>query len=253
MVPGRSRETTRQRLQLRPARIPFLTVLFATPVGRSTTFDAVALPTSYGSTNPGTYVISINASGEVSGFYIDGIGAEHGFLRDASGTISTFEASDAGTGSEQGTVATGIDAAGDVIGVYTDTNNAIHGFVRSASTGTITAIDAPGAGTATYQGTYPDAFDAAGDISGSFTDTNNVVHGFVLPAGGTIATYDAPGSSASDALRRATGARLNSKLSRLGKRYGLSIKSRRSNSPLSKLREPACQGWRGKESKAPDF
>ncbi|MGA7340571.1 MAG: Ig-like domain-containing protein [Terracidiphilus sp.] len=204
--------------------------------GTITNFDAVPLPASYGSTNPGTFVISINASAEVAGFYIDGIGAEHGFLRNASGTVTTFEAPNAGTGSEQGTVVTGIDAAGDVIGVYTDTNNAIHGFVRSASTSAITAIDAPGAGTATYQGTYPDAFDAAGDISGSFTDQNNVVHGFVLPAGGTITTYDAPGASASDAPRSAASVRLNSKLRQMAKSYGFSVKPRRSDSPLMKLR-----------------
>jgi len=204
--------------------------------GTITTFDAEPLPATYGSTNPGTYVISINASGEVAGFYIDGAGAEHGFLRNASGTISTFEAPNAGTAAEQGTVVTGIDAAGDVIGAYTDANNAIHGFVRSASTGTITAIDAPGAGTATYQGTYPDAFDTAGDISGSFTDANNVVHGFVLPANGTITTYDAPGASPSDAVRSAANIRLHDKLRQLGKSYGLSLKPRRPNSPLMKLK-----------------
>ena len=204
--------------------------------GTITIFDAVPLPTVYGSINPGTYVVSINASGEVSGFYIDGIGTEHGFLRDASGTISTFEAPAAGTEPGQGTIATGIDAAGDVIGIYADASNVIHGFMRSASTGTITPIDAPGAGTASFQGTYPDAFDAAGDISGSFTDTNYVAHGFVLPAGGTIAAYDAPGSSASASLRRGAGGRLNSKLSRLGKSYGLSVRSRKSNSPLIQLR-----------------
>ena len=204
--------------------------------GTITTFDAVPLPSTYGSTNPGTYVISINASGEVAGFYIDGTGAEHGFLRNASGTISTFEAPNAGTGAEQGTIVTGIDAAGDVIGAYTDTSNAIHGFVRSASTGTITAIDAPGAGTATYQGTYPDAIDAAGDISGSFTDSNNVVHGFVLPANGTITTYDAPGAGASDASRRVATSALNSKLHQLSKSYGFSFKTRRPSSPLMKLK-----------------
>ncbi len=204
--------------------------------GTITTFDAEPLPTTYGSTNPGTYVIAINASGMVAGFYIDGVGAEHGFLRSASGTITTFEAPNAGTGSEQGTIVTGIDASGDVIGAYADSNNAIHGFVRNASTGTITVIDAPGAGALTYQGTYPDAIDAAGDISGSFTDANNVVHGFVLPANGTITTYDAPGAVASDALRSAANAKLNSKLRQLGKSYGLSHKPRRSNSPLVKLR-----------------
>lgn len=204
--------------------------------GAITNFDAEPLPTTYGSTNPGTYVISINAPGEVAGFYIDGVGAEHGFLRDASGNITTINPANAATGSEQGTIVTGIDAAGDVIGAYTDSTNMIHGFVRSASTGTITVIDAPGAGTATYQGTYPDAIDAAGDVSGSFTDANNVVHGFVLPANGTIATYDAPGAITSNALRSTANAKLSSELRQLGKSYGISLKSRRSNSPLMKLR-----------------
>ncbi len=204
--------------------------------GTITTFDAEPLPTTYGSTNPGTFVLTINASGEVAGFYIDGVGAEHGFLRDALGAITTINAPGAAAGSEQGTIVTGIDAAGDVIGAYTDTNNMIHGFVRSASNGTITVIDAPGAGTATYQGTYPDAIDAAGDISGSFTDANNVVHGFVLPANGTIVTYDAPGAITSNALDSAASSRLNSELRQLGKSYGLSLKPRRPNSPLMKLR-----------------
>jgi hypothetical protein len=204
--------------------------------GTITTFDAVPLPTSYGSSNPGTYVVSINASGEVAGFYIDAVGADHGFLRNASGTISTFVAPNAGTGLNQGTVVTGIDAAGDVAGVYIDANNAIHGFMRSASTGTVTAIDAPGAGTGTYQGTYPDAIDAAGDISGSFTDANNGVHGFVLPANGAITTYDAPGASSSDAVRSAASDRLNRTLRQLGKSYGLSTKRGRSNSPFMKLK-----------------
>ncbi|MDR3774732.1 MAG: Ig-like domain-containing protein, partial [Terracidiphilus sp.] len=204
--------------------------------GAISKFDAVSLPTSYGSTNPGTYVISINASGDVAGLYIDGNGAEHGFLRDASGTITLINPPNAGTAAEQGSAVTGIDAAGDVIGAFMDSTNVIHGFVRFASTGTITPIDAPGAGTATYQGTYPDAIDAAGDVSGSFTDANNVVHGFVRSASGTIVTYDAPGSGVTSALRGGTGRRLNSRFSQLGKGYGLSSKSRRANSPLNKLR-----------------
>lgn len=204
--------------------------------GTVSTFDAEPLPTSYGSSNPGTFVVAINTSGEVAGFYIDGVGAEHGFLRSAGGTITTFSAPGAGTAFEQGTIVTGIDDSGDVIGAYADSSNAIHGFVRSASSGAVTTIDAPGAGAATYQGTYPDAFDATGDISGSFTDANNVVHGFVLPAGGAITTYDAPGAITSNALRGAASARRDSKLRQLGKSYGLSFKPRRLNSPLMKLK-----------------
>ncbi len=204
--------------------------------GTITTFDAEPLPATYGSTNPGTLVLAMNASGEVAGFYIDGVGAEHGFLRDASGNITTINPTNAATGSEQGTIVTGIDAAGDVIGAYTDSTNVIHGFVRNASTGTVTVIDAPGAGTLTYQGTYPDAIDAAGDISGSFTDANNVVHGFVLPANGTISTYDAPGAITSAAVRSTANSKLSSELRQLGKSFGLSHKSIKSNSPLMKLR-----------------
>ena len=198
------------------------------------TFDAAIFPTSYGSTNPGTQVTSINATGEVSGTYLDGAGALHGFLRDASGNITLFEDPNAATGSEQGTIATAIDAAGDIVGAYIDANNAIHGYLRKASTGAFTTIDAADAGTLTYQGTYPDAFDEAGDIFGSFTDANNVVHGFVLPANGTIVTYDAPGSGVTSAQR--VGGRLNSKLSQLGKSFGVSSKSKRAHSPMVKLK-----------------
>jgi N-acetylneuraminic acid mutarotase len=204
--------------------------------GVISTFDAATLPTSYGSTNPGTIVISINASGEVSGFYIDGIGAMHGFLRDAGGTITTFEDPNAGTGSQQGTIVTGIDAAGDVIGVYIDANNAIHGFVRNGTTGAYTIIDAPGAGTGTYQGTYPDAFDAAGDISGSFTDANNVGHGFVLPANGTIVTYDAPDVNATASLIAGSSGRATALANRTINASSLNNGHKNSSSFLSKIK-----------------
>ena len=102
--------------------------------------------------------------GKYRGPTLDGAGALHGFLRDASGTITLFEDPNAATGSEQGTIATAIDAAGDIVGAYIDANNAIHGYLRKASTGAFTTIDAADAGTLTYQGTYPDAFDEAGDI-----------------------------------------------------------------------------------------
>jgi N-acetylneuraminic acid mutarotase len=204
--------------------------------GTISTFDAVPLPTSYGNTNPGTYVVSLNASGEVAGFYIDGNAASHGFLRTASGAITVFEAPNASSYSDQGTAVTGMDAAGDVIGAYADANNIIHGFVRAASNGAITVIDAPGAGTGTYQGTYPDAIDAAGDISGSFTDGNNVVHGFVLPENGAILTYDAPGSSAAVGALAGKGDKLDNKVRGLGKSLSPLLRPKRTNRPLDKFK-----------------
>ena len=55
-----------------------------------------------------------------------------------------------------------------------------------------------------------------------------------MPLNGTIATYDAPGSGVTSAQR--VGGRLNSKLSQLGKSFGVSSKSKRANSPMAKLK-----------------
>jgi N-acetylneuraminic acid mutarotase len=203
--------------------------------GTITTFDAATITGTSGKSNQGIYFVSINASGVVAGTYIDANSLAHGFIRSATGAITTFSAPGAGAGVDQGTSALAIDTAGDVTGIYIDSNNAIHGFLRSAG-GAISTIDAPGAGTATYQGTYPDAFDAAGDISGSFTDANNGVHGFVRPANGAISTYDAPGSSAAEALLTGASMKLNSKLGQFGKSYSSLIKPNSSTSLLGKTR-----------------
>jgi probable HAF family extracellular repeat protein len=54
----------------------------------------------------------------------------HGFLRAASGNVTTFDAPGAGTGAYQGTQSFGINQTGDVVGYYTDANKVYHGFVR---------------------------------------------------------------------------------------------------------------------------
>src|SRR5579863_10363250 len=52
----------------------------------------------------GTLAIANNAGGDVAGAYIDNSYAAHGFVRAAStGTISTFDAPNAGTAKNQGT------------------------------------------------------------------------------------------------------------------------------------------------------
>jgi hypothetical protein len=52
------------------------------------------------------------------GYYLDGNTVFHGFLRAADGTITTFDASGAGTGAYQGTLGADINAAGTVAGYY---------------------------------------------------------------------------------------------------------------------------------------
>src|SRR5207237_1242562 len=51
----------------------------------------------------GTFAANINPAGAIPGTYIDANGVSHGFLRAADGTITTFDAPGAGTGSGQGT------------------------------------------------------------------------------------------------------------------------------------------------------
>jgi hypothetical protein len=170
--------------------------------GTITPFDVPSAPTSMG--HRGTLPISMNAGGNIAGFYIDANDVRHGFVRTvANGTASfaTFDAPAAGAGPGAGTVPLSIDAAGDITGFYKDTNGTFHGFIRK-SNGTFTApINAPGAGTGpggkvSFMGTLPFGFDAAGDIAGAYADANGVNHGFVYTAASAtpaFTTFDVPG------------------------------------------------------------
>ena len=117
--------------------------------------------------NQGTFPISINAGGEITGMYFDTNNAYHGFLRAADGTITEFDAPGAGTGGHRGTTPLSIDAAGDITGIYTDNSALRHGFMRAAN-GTITDFDVTGAGTTGSvqgQGTQPLSINSVGDIT----------------------------------------------------------------------------------------
>jgi hypothetical protein len=61
---------------------------------------------------------------------VDRITVYHGFLRARDGTITTFDAPEAGTFDGQGTFAFGINPAGVIAGFYVDTSNVYHGFLR---------------------------------------------------------------------------------------------------------------------------
>jgi hypothetical protein len=121
--------------------------------GNFTIFDApgagtCSSPCGNPGTGPGTRAYSLNAAGTITGFYTGNTGPAHGYLRTATGTFTSFDAPDAGTGGPypQGTLPGfegSINTAGAVTGEYTDSSNVVHSFVRTPD-GTITEFDPPG-------------------------------------------------------------------------------------------------------------
>jgi hypothetical protein len=134
-----------------------------------------------------TVVSGISDAGAIVGHYDDAGGARHGFVRDPSGTMSTFDPPGTGNG---GTEAVGINKTGSSIGHFTDANSKFHGFVRSAS-GAITTFDAPNAA----EGTFPTAINDEGRIAGYYSDALGRNHGFIRDQEARITTFDAPAAA----------------------------------------------------------
>jgi hypothetical protein len=151
----------------------------------------------------GTLPVGINPAGAIAGVYADAGAVSHGFVRAPDGTITTFDASGAGTGPGQGTMlgpghvggycGPVINPAGTITGYYVDVNDAFHGFLR-ARDGSITTFDAPGAGNGFGQGTNPVAITPAGAITGYYVEASYAQHGFLRARDGTFTTFDPPGS-----------------------------------------------------------
>jgi probable HAF family extracellular repeat protein len=96
-----------------------------------------------------TVAFGVNPTGTIAGVYSDANDVLHGFVRATDGTITSFDAPGAGTGSGQGTITAsedGINPDGAIAGAYIDENNAYHGYVRLPD-GTIAEFNAKGAGT----------------------------------------------------------------------------------------------------------
>ena len=156
---------------------------------------------------PGSTVSSardINDAGLAVGDFFDARD-RHGYLRDAAGTFTTFDA----PGSE--TFGRGINNFGSVTGAVRDsTAQGFHAYIRAAD-GTFITFDAPGSTRAPGAGTFGNGINDAGLVVGSFFDDALHNHGFVRLADGTIASFDVPGSSGTiiggiDNLGRMTGA-----------------------------------------------
>ncbi|MGH9432393.1 MAG: hypothetical protein ACRD3T_12710 [Terriglobia bacterium] len=203
---------------------------YAQRQGTFVTFDVPGASTAI---DQGTFPMSINPVGEITGFYIDTNSVAHGFVRAADGTITTvdppgsvytlahainpagaitgdwYDANSVDHGfvrASDGTFTTfdvpgayffatagSINPAGDVTGTYFDTNFAGHGFLRTVD-GTITTIDAPDAETGSFNGTQAFAIDPQGTVAGCYADAQFVGHGFVFTRDGTLTTFDLPNS-----------------------------------------------------------
>ncbi len=145
--------------------------------GAITTFDAPgagSAPSTGFAEAQGTFARSINANGEVVGYYIDENFGYHGFVRSADGVITTINAPGAGKGTNPGTgvsLGTKLSAVNDngvIIGYYIDPNEGTHGFMVSAS-GVITNLNAPDANG----GTIPAGINDDNVIVGDFNNASN--------------------------------------------------------------------------------
>jgi probable HAF family extracellular repeat protein len=161
--------------------------------GTVTEFDVPAAAKGPGLGTSTEWAQCVNPAGAMTGIYFDRNGAIHGYVRNPDGTIATFDAPGAGTGSGQGTYAVGINPAGTVVGISQDNNGVYHGLLRTAD-GKITIFDIPAAGTGAGQGTQGEGINPSGVVVGYYTDANNVSHGYVRAVDGTFTFFDVPGA-----------------------------------------------------------
>jgi hypothetical protein len=150
-------------------------------------FDVPAAGQGFGQ---GTTPQSINAAGEIAGFFADSNDALHGFVRHKDGSILTFDAPEAGTQAGEGTMAQSINLTGDVAGYYARSgpNGARQGFVRHIS-GSLETFDPPGSISTVAQ-----SVNDSGEIIGNYV-RDNMAHGFLREKNGTFITFDPPGSA----------------------------------------------------------
>lgn len=161
--------------------------------GAVTEFDVKAAASGPGLGTTTAWAQCINPSGAITGYYMDNIGAVHGYVRAPGGIITTFDAPGAGTGAGQGTYTWAINPAGATAGVSLDLNNVYHGLLRAAD-GKITLFDVKGAGTGAGQGTQAMGIDPAGEVTGYYTDASGVSYGFLRAVDGKFTFFDAPGA-----------------------------------------------------------
>jgi len=171
------------------------------PEGKVTTLSEPNADTTPGHFN-GTYPISLNSRGAVTGSYQMADGLLHGFIREPDGSYIEVDDPAAGTAAGQGgTWSFNINDRGEVAGFYYDSSNVLHGFIRSPQ-GEFTTVDGPNADNGAFSGTMialEQGLNARGSVAGSYTVSNVqfglVTYGFVREANGKFITIDPVPSS----------------------------------------------------------
>jgi len=145
--------------------------------------------------NPGGNAgyVGINSLGEVAGTYSDTtFRAFHGFVRDVSGTVTTFDVPGAMENTPgYGTWAYTINDSGVAAGFWVDQNFVGHGYLRSPS-GTIKSYNAP-KGTTFGGGTY---INVGGEVaSTSYNAANSTWIPFTRDHAGSTTTFQVSDST----------------------------------------------------------
>jgi hypothetical protein len=107
----------------------------------------------------------INSANSTAGYYTDSQYVYHGFIRDTSGNLTSFDEPDAAQGAYLGTLPLAINDAGEVAGYYTPLSNpsSYQGFIRDAA-GNFTSFGVTGMLTEMVF-----AFNDAGQTAGCAT------------------------------------------------------------------------------------
>jgi len=139
-----------------------------------------------------TGLFAINSRGQTVGFYVDGTGTAHGFLRNVDGSIITID--------YPGAIfiaANGINSEGDVVGRWDDASGITHSF-RRTSQGTITSFDPLAPCVATTEASAAHGINDWGDIVGRCFDAGGKELGWLLRHDGSFAILDDPSFQTAD-------------------------------------------------------
>jgi hypothetical protein len=116
----------------------------------------------------------------IGGYYVDSDNVAHGFTRSASGTITPYNVTGAGTSAGEGTTAFAMDAGGVLIGFYISSTGTYVGYERS-SAGKFTTFSI---GDATE--TYVNDVNTALTTCGYFENASGPTEGFSRTKAGVV-------------------------------------------------------------------
>jgi uncharacterized membrane protein len=128
--------------------------------------------------------MSINDSMAVTGYYYVSATVTRGFLREADGTITTFDVL-GGLWTEPES----INAAGAITGFYEFVAGVPRGFIRYAD-GHITTFDPPGFQKYNGPQAQPVSINEFGEIAGNYPYPLDASFGFTRSAAGVFKTFD---------------------------------------------------------------